>query len=129
MRFPKLSDIASGVAVGAVDLAMHKVDAQQGYKKPFENATDIYRAGLTIGSMLWYGYRGSDLAKTLFDNGLPLLTESAAYAVGQYAKIKIPGAPTADPLNIVAGPSGVQPASPTTAARIVVPSTSGLHYV
>jgi len=119
MKYPSLVQVASGVAVGAGDLAMHKIDQQQGYSKPFENATDLYRAGVTIGGMLYYGVKGAALGYILFDNGLPLLTESVAYAVGKYANIKIPGAPTADPAPVQASAQ-----RPLSSARISVSSAS-----
>ena len=119
MRYPSLVQVASGVAVGAADLAMHQIDQQQNLSKPFENATDLFRAGVTIGGMLYYGLKEAPLGFILFDNGLPLLTESVAYAVGKYAKVKIPGAPTADPAPVQAS---VQ--RPLSAARVSVSSAS-----
>jgi len=119
MRYPSLVQVASGVSVGAADLAMHKIDQQQGYNKPFENATDLFRAGVTIGGMLYYGLKEAPLGFILFDNGLPLLTESVAYAVGKYAKIKIPGAPTADPEPVQASVP-----RPVSSARVSLSSAS-----
>jgi hypothetical protein len=121
MRYPSPVQVASGVAVGAVDLAMHKIDQQQNLSKPFENATDLFRTGVTLGGMFYYGMKGAALGFILFDNGLPLLTESVAYAVGKYAKIKIPGAPTADPAPVQASASVPRPVS---SARVTVSAPS-----
>ena len=119
MRYPSLVQVASGVAVGAADLAMHQIDQQQNLSKPFENATDLFRAGVTLGGMLYYGMKGAGLGFILFDNGLPLLTESVAYAVGKYAKVKIPGAPTADPAPVQASVP-----RPVSSARVIVSAPS-----
>jgi len=119
MRYPSLIQVASGVAVGAGDLAMHKIDQQQNLSKPFENATDLFRTGVTFGGMLYYGLKSAPLGLILFDNGLPLLTESVAYAVGKYAKIKIPGAPTADP-----EPAQASAPRPVSSARVTVSAPS-----
>jgi len=119
MRYPSLVQVASGVSVGAVDLAMHKIDQDKNLTKPFENATDLFRTGVTLGGMLYYGIKGAGLGFILFDNGLPLLTESVAYAVGKYAKIKIPGAPTADPAPVQASVP-----RPVSSARVTVSAPS-----
>ncbi|MGC8569499.1 MAG: hypothetical protein ACP5LW_05795 [Nitrososphaeria archaeon] len=114
MRLPSLKRTIQGVAVGAVDLGFHYIDKQMGYNKPFENVTDIGRTALVLGSVAWFSMKGSETALILYDNALPLLTQSIAYAAGYYANKKLPGAPTADPWNPVQRPSRaiVVPASP-----------------
>ena len=99
MRLPSLTETLESVAAAAVDLVAHKVDAMQGLNKPFQNVTDIYRLALTLGSMAYYSYSGDPKALPLYDVGVAFLTESVAYAVGKQINVKIPGAPTADPVD------------------------------
>mgnify|MGYP001626337427 FL=1 len=118
MNLPSIKETISGVAVGAADIGMHYIDKKQGYTKPFQNATDLFRTGITIGGMLWYGYKGDVTGLVLYDNGLPLLTESVIYAVGVYTNNKIPGAPTADPY---VATQRLPPAPAVVAAPAAVP--------
>jgi len=115
MKLPSLKETISGIAVAGVDLVAHKIDADQGFKKPFQNVTDIYRLGAVLGGMVLYSVKGSVYGLVLYDNALPLLTESVAYAAGSLMGKKLPGAPTADPLN----PVNPQPVSQTASVQVV----------
>ncbi len=119
MKFPSLIETISGIVVGGVDLGMHEVDAKQGYSKPFENATDLYRLALTVGGMGYYSWKGSAMGLVIYDNSLPLLTESVVYGIASVAGHALPGAPTADPVNVVNQPAP----RPASQARPVASSS------
>lgn len=72
-----------GVASGIVDDQMEKWDAKKGRTKPFQNATDLYRAAAVVGGVVvpMFVRNTQEWGKTVTTANLALLTKSVIRAV------------------------------------------------
>ena len=70
-------ETAVAAGVGALDIAAEEIDARQGYSKPFQNATDLARTGVTVGSAIAnYMNLETKYSSAAFYAGLPLFEKT-----------------------------------------------------
>lgn len=88
-----LEGAAVAAGVGALDIAAEEIDARQGLSKPFQNATDISRAGVTVGAAV-ANYMNLETRYTdaAFYAGLPLFSKTiyklAVNAMGKTTTVR-----------------------------------------
>ena len=82
-----LEGTAVAAGVGALDIAMTELDARVlNRSAPFQNATDIVRTGLTLGSVaLNYTGMETKFTDTVFYSSLPLFEKSVYRAALTFA--------------------------------------------
>ena len=75
--------IVTAIGVGAGDEVAIYFDQKNGWVKPFQNATDLYRVGATLGGYGLQAFmpRYAKLGDTLATASTPLLTKSVISVV------------------------------------------------